>query len=149
MWEISNALQAESFLAAVALGAALCLLYDLFRLDRMIFRRSTVAVVFADILFWVIAAFAVFCLLLLTTNGQVRGFVLLAVLVGFWIWRLTASRLVELLRRPLSRVVRRLRRWYGMGVSCLAKCGRFLTLIWSFLKKGRKRQKKCQKTQKN
>lgn len=149
MWEISNPLQAGAFLAAVALGAALCLLYDLFRLDRLIFRRSTAAVVFADVLFWIIAAFAVFCLLLMTTNGQIRGFVLLAVLLGFVIWRLTASRLIDLLRRPLTRAIRRIRRWYAAGISRLANCGRFFARALSFLQKRPQRQKKCQKKQKN
>ncbi len=149
MWEIHSTSQVGSFLASLLVGAGLCLFYDLFRLDRILFRRSKAAVFCADLFFWVVAAFSLFCLLLLTTNGQLRGFIFLGAIFGFFLWRFTVSRLLFRCKESLKRGVRVWRRWYAKGVVFLARGERIFRIIPTFFKKiDRKRGKAAKKCKK-
>lgn len=148
MWEISNSGQGNAFLMSVLLGAVLCVLYDLFRLDRIVFRRSTPVVFFEDILFWLIAAFSTFCLLILKTNGQVRAFVIIGIFLGFIIFRCTFSRLLTLASDPLKKAVKKIRKVYSKFVDFLSKIDRYIKGWFvraadksSFKKKSSKKQK--------
>lgn len=153
MWEINNITQSTAFLWSVLLGCALSVVYDIFRLDRMIFKRSVFTVALEDILFWVISAFSVFCLMLLTTNGQIRVFVLIGVFIGFIIFRLTFSRFIDLLALPLKKVIRAIKKMYLKTIKKLAKGDRIFIVFKDFLKKCFKKPKNKQnsnkKTQKN
>ena len=62
MWEIEAAGQFGAAGLAFVLGAALCLFYDLQRLDRFVFRRGVWFIAVQDVLFWAVAGVAVFCL---------------------------------------------------------------------------------------
>ncbi len=126
MWEISNWGQGGTLLYALSLGALLCGFYDVFRLDRIIFKRGTVAVFLQDLLFWLISAFATVCLFILKTNGQTRIFVLLAMLIGFFIYRLTISRLIDKIAPFIKIWVKKTRRFYIKGVMYLGKIDKLL-----------------------
>lgn len=110
MWEIEAAGQFGAAGQALALGALLCLFYDLQRLDRFVFRRGPWFVAVQDVIFFAVAGIAVFCLLLLATNGQPRGYIFLLLTLGFLAVRVTLSRFVMALGRPLRRAAGRLNR---------------------------------------
>lgn len=148
MWEINNYHQWSTFFYSVLLGIGLCVLYDLFRLDRKVFRRSAVTVFFEDIVFWLIAALATFCLLLLHTNGQVRAFVLIGLLIGFLICRLTLTRLTDFLIAPLRRLSRKIRVLYLKAVTWLAGLERVPVKISLMLQKKQKRRENAPKKMK-
>lgn len=109
MWEIEAAGQFGAAGLAFVLGAALCLFYDLQRLDRFVFRRGVWFIAVQDVLFWAVAGVVVFCLLLLTTNGRPRAYIFALLLLGFFAVRVTLSRFVLALGRPLRRAVQRLK----------------------------------------
>lgn len=148
MWEINNITQSTAFLWSVLLGCGLSAVYDIFRLDRMIFRRSVLTVALEDILFWIISAFAAFCLMLLTTNGQIRAFILIGVLIGFIIFRLTFSKLIDMLIPYLKKAVKGVRKWYLKFIKKLAKCDRIIIMIIVFIKKCFKKPHKEQNSNK-
>ncbi len=79
---------------AVAVGAFLCAVYDIFRILRLRRKQNFVALFFFDLLFCLIATV---CLLILFFNlsyGRVRVYALALAFVGFLIWRFTVSRAV-------------------------------------------------------
>ena len=138
MWEINAAGQFSAALWALLLGVFLCLFYDVFRLDRAVFRRSVLFVIFQDVLFWLVSAVAVFCLLLLTTNGQARSFIFLLLICGFLLCRFTISKATMLLVKPFRAVCRALK----------TQCGR--ARAWGMQKiRNFKEKRKKQKLSKN
>ena len=52
MWEISGYSQYVCFWYAIILGVALGILYDVFKFDRILFKRSKIFVFICDVLFW-------------------------------------------------------------------------------------------------
>lgn len=153
MWEISNLGQSTAFLWAMMLGGGLSVVYDLFRLDRLIFKRSVLSVALADILFFIISSISVFCLLLITTNGQIRAFILGGVLLGFLFFRLTLSKLMDWLLKPIKKAVNFIRKKYNLFIEKIAGFDMvFLkksSVFKKWLKNLKKANKNSKKTEKN
>jgi len=105
MWEINSISQYTSFLYAIFMGNALGVIYDIFSIDRALFKRTVIFVFFQDILFWVISAFAFFSFSVVFANGQLRGYLLFGTLLGFLLFKLTISRLFWLLVRPFKKFI--------------------------------------------
>lgn len=97
MWEISINDQMLTLLYSLCLGVILCVFYDVFKAFHKAGFDSPLQVFIGDILYCVIAAFATFLLLLSRTNGEIRGYVLVATLVGFIITRFTLSHITVFL----------------------------------------------------
>lgn len=113
MWEINSFNQYTSFLYSIIMGLALGIIYDLFKLDRNIFKRSTVYIFVSDVLFWVISAFVLFSFCIVFSNGQIRGFIILGALLGFMIFRLTLSRLFWYFFKPIKKIIQKLDKVYS------------------------------------
>lgn len=92
MWETDNLFQLTAFLRSGALGALLCLAYDVLRAERRALKPGAVAIFFQDIVFSVLSALAVFCFLLAVTGGDMRAYVALGAAAGFFCCRYTLSR---------------------------------------------------------
>lgn len=107
MWEIDVKLQIISFLRSMCLGVIFCILYDLFRAIRKN-TASTIAEVFVeDLLFFLICTPIVFCFLLATTNGMLRAYVFLGIVLGFLLFRITLSRFtVKILDFLLKQIIK-------------------------------------------
>lgn len=73
---------AEALFAFFLLGMVLFLLYDFLRLFRVLF-ASAVFAFFADVLWWLVVAFACFSLLLVFFDGKIRALCLLVCGAGF------------------------------------------------------------------
>ena len=101
--QVNSAAQATSFWIAAALGAALCLLYDLLRLVRLIRRPSTAAAFVQDVLWWSAAAISTYIVMLVLSRGAVRAYILAGEALGLVACRLTLSRFLMRLFRPLAR----------------------------------------------
>ena len=91
MWEIDIKLQLINLLYSAVLGGFYCLLYDIFRAIRMTVKCSDIAVFIQDILYWSILAPITFCYLMIATNGQIRGYIILGIIIGFIFVRYTVS----------------------------------------------------------
>lgn len=92
MWEISVNNQIVTFLLSIALGFFICAFYDVFRSLRKVGFNSFVATFIADIIFWIASALITFLFLISRTNGEPRGYVLIAALLGFFVFRYIFSR---------------------------------------------------------
>lgn len=91
---ISVTQQTWMFVASIALGAALGVCYDVFRILRIAVKHPTVAVLAEDILFFAICAAATFCFLLAAGDGQLRAFILIGELIGGILYYCTIGVLV-------------------------------------------------------
>lgn len=92
MWEINNNLQVLTFLRAVIFGLIIIFLYEIFRAFSVNFTINQKVMFIMDLVFCLFLLPFVFCFLISTTNGEIRGYVFLGILVGIFIWRLTISR---------------------------------------------------------
>ena len=88
--EISVAEQAAAFTAAVCLGFAVGVLYDLLRLLRRRLRIPLLGPVL-DLLFWIVVTVSLFVFATDATGGKVRIYVLLSVFGGAVAYFLTLS----------------------------------------------------------
>lgn len=124
--------QAVAFLWAVVLGAALGVVYDWFRIGRILRRKWWLTVFLEDLLFALIAAFTTAFCFTLTHYGQVRLFLLAGEGLGFTIYFNTIGVLVAKQARLTARFLRWIRGF-------LARLGRYLRKkmqkIMNFLKK--------------
>ncbi len=92
MWEIDLADQITSFLLSILLGIILSVVFYTLESFRVAKRLGKVGVFVSDIFFFTVAGFVTFCFLIVRSNGEIRGYILLGELVGFWMFRLILSR---------------------------------------------------------
>lgn len=117
--------QAIAFLWSVVLGALLGVVYDFFRVGRILWRRGAVWVFLEDLLFsFMGAALTAFCLTL-TNYGQVRLFLLIGEFLGFLLYFFTLGVFVATIARTLSCIFR----WFWK---------RFLELMMKIMKISKK-----------
>ncbi len=91
MWEINSSFQAVSFLYSVLFGVLYCLFYDFFRVLRKLNKSTALSVFFEDLFYFVVIAFVTFLLLMSLSNGEIRGYILFGMAVGFVICYFTIS----------------------------------------------------------
>lgn len=94
MWEINNTAQAISFFYSLLLGMIFCISYDLIRVWRAVFRLSDIVIFFQDIIYFIAISFVTFIFMIPLTNGEIRGYIIVGIFLGFIICFLTVSRFV-------------------------------------------------------
>lgn len=82
------------FLWSIALGAALGIFYDLFRVARVAVRHNAIAAAVEDVVFALACAAATLLYLIRADCGEIRLFVLVGELIGFVIYYFTVGALV-------------------------------------------------------
>lgn len=132
MWEISSNEQYLCFIYSMCLGAFLGLIYDFFKIDRNVFKRRKLTVVFQDILFWIISAFMFFSFSIVFSNGQIRAYLLLGSFLGFLIYRMTLSKILILIIVPFKKINFIIKKQYLKLLEKLNLC--IVKLICSFKK---------------
>lgn len=80
------------FLLAALCGAGVGLLFDLFRALRCVGGERKGLVIMEDVLFWLLALGMIFALVLILSDGILRGFQILGLLLGTLIYYLLLSR---------------------------------------------------------
>lgn len=109
---------------AVVLGAALGVVYDCFRVFRIVFppAAKSGAVVLQDIIFWMFYGFCIFCYFTIAGRGQIRFFVFFGSLLGFVLYILTLGNLVTgIIRRVVTTVYGILRKVYSRTIEPIVK----------------------------
>lgn len=106
MWYINIAEQTITFLLSLVMGCVFCLLYDCFRILRIIKSYSKTAIFIQDVLYWIICAFLCCCFLIIRCSGEIRGYVLVGALLGWVVFRLTLSILILALAKHILRFAR-------------------------------------------
>lgn len=105
--------QLTVFGLSILLGCGLGVLYDVFRLLRLLVRFGPAAIFLQDLLFWLAAALLTFFYIFAANSGQIRWFILFGALLGAVIYHLTLGEMVirflraaiDLIRRVLTRFI--------------------------------------------
>lgn len=98
--------QARLFLLCIALGGGMGLLYDCLRVFRHTLRHRRFWVQAEDALFWLLAVFIVFGVLLRANSGEVRFFALFGLFGGMGLYFLTISHWVVAVSDSVIRFVK-------------------------------------------
>lgn len=101
MWEIGINHQANTFVIFVILGFVSAFLYDIFKIIRYIKKQKFITVLILDISYFVILSVVFFCFFLLRTNGEIRAFAMVGAGLGFLLFKLTLSKVISLLNKPI------------------------------------------------
>lgn len=100
--------QLRTFAYAVGFGFFIGVLYDVFRLIRLLIcGGKNKAFLISDILFALVAAFLTFLFALTLLNGGIRGYVLFGELLGFLIYYISFGTFVVRLTDKIAATLRR------------------------------------------
>ena len=131
--------QAVAFLWAVILGGALGVLYDWFRIGRILRKKRWFTVFLEDLLFSLAAALATAACFTLTNHGQVRLFLLVGEGLGFVIYFYTLGVFVTWQARMVARFLQyikgRISAFFGFLGKKLRKIMNFSKKPFIFLKR--------------
>ena len=92
MWEINNTNQITGFLYAVILGIFFAIIYDILRAFRIIKNHTSFLVFIEDAVYFLIISPITFIFFLSITAGEVRGYILIGILLGFTAFFMFVSR---------------------------------------------------------
>ena len=98
--------QARLFLLTILLGGGLGMLYDGLRLFRQMVRHSRLWVQAEDGLFWFLAVFLVFSVMLRASSGEIRFFSIFGLFGGMGLYWLTLSRIVMAVSGRVARLAK-------------------------------------------
>ena len=82
------------FLVSVSVGVLMLFGYDLLRALRTLFPHGTILLAVEDFLYWCAAGIAVFLVIFIKNSGVLRGFSLMAILIGMVLYNQSVSRLI-------------------------------------------------------
>ncbi|MBE6738946.1 MAG: hypothetical protein E7565_01355 [Ruminococcaceae bacterium] len=94
MWEITVKSQIFTFFYAMILGVVLSVFFDFFRTLRISYKHIKVVVFIEDIVFFLISTFLTFMFLMSRCNGEFRTYAVSAILIGFFIYRISLSKII-------------------------------------------------------
>lgn len=132
--------QTTSFLYAMALGAVLSVVYDVFRIIRVAFGGRRTAVFVEDLIFSLVALVLTFVFVISFNNGELRFFVLIGEFFGFVICHYTIGRIII----GFSRMIINGIKWFLNLVFTP-----FIKLFKKILPKIKETKKKLSKSRKN
>ncbi len=78
--------QTEIFFYSLGFGFLLGILYDIFRLVRLVISRSKGFVLFMDLLYFAVCSVLVFCFMLVADSGKVRLYTVAGEAIGWLIY---------------------------------------------------------------
>lgn len=93
MWEIDNSFQFISFIVSCIFGIVYCLGYDVIRAFRKAFSSNDGIVFLQDIIYFFIISVVTFMLMCALSNGEIRAYVIMGILLGFLLCFFTASKI--------------------------------------------------------
>lgn len=143
---ISLAGQTIAFLYSCALGAALCVLYDVFRALRVFFMFGRALTAVFDLLYFFLAAIFTFAFFMAISRGEIRGYLCFGELIGWLLYYETIGswsfRLQNGVFRFLRRTVRKIALPFRRFSQKLSACAASQRADKKKQEKGRKKRKK-------
>ena len=125
--------QASVFLLSLLVGAALGVLYDVFRISRVAFYTSPAVVFAEDVLFFLICGVTTFFFGLTVMEGTLRAFLLIGELLGAVLYHFTLGRLVMRVATKIIGIIKAIFRFLFKWI--LRPLWRILCYIIAFIVK--------------
>ncbi len=144
LYSLSLAGQTKGFLLSLGMGFLLGILYDLIRIIRISISRGKAAVFICDIIFCILACFCTFLFCLSANEGEMRLYLILGELAGFFAYYFSLGAVVfSYSERIIDFTKRLLRSFFGIILFpfkwIFAKTGKVFNKL---LEKSRKKSKK-------
>lgn len=86
--------QLYCFLIFSIIGIFSGIIFDIFRILRRTFKTKDFIIYIEDIIFWILIGFLLLYGLCVYTDGEIRLYLILAVMLGFLIYMLTVSKYI-------------------------------------------------------
>lgn len=102
---VSPVFQLKCFAIAIVVGIALGIVYEAFRLLRLVSPKGKILTFVCDVLFMSVAALVNFILTVVVNIGIVRWYILLGEAVGFIVYMRTVGRISGALFRLIRKVI--------------------------------------------
>lgn len=99
------------FLKACMLGCFICIVYDCFRIIRILFTNPAWLVFIEDIIFIILATVSSFVFIVTQNNGQFRFFLLVGELIGGIIYFYTISKVIIKIATVIIQIVHKILRF--------------------------------------
>jgi len=137
---------------SILLGAALGLLYDVFRILRISFKNGKVLIFLEDVLFFTVATIVSFLFIVLQNDGVLRAFLILGELLGAVLYFFTVSLVILKAATGIVHGIRTLLFWiYRIFFSpfvrlfcwIFKKCGKIGTFFKKLFQTQKKHLKAC------
>ncbi len=97
-------LEVRLFLASVAWGLVLVVMYDCLRIFRRLVKHNKIGAGLEDVLYWVISAILIFRMMYRVNDGAIRGFSIVGVVIGMVLYHYSIS---EFVVKMLTKVVQK------------------------------------------
>jgi spore cortex biosynthesis protein YabQ len=129
-------------------GIAVIFMYDVLRIFRRIISHGVFAIGIEDFIYWVGCSFFVFHIIYIRNDGIIRGFAIIAIVLGMAFYHLTISNfLVKYTSMILNKLIKLMNavinivfspaKWIGKKVSkVLKKCCKDVKIMVLKLKQG-------------
>lgn len=125
------------FTASIIWGMLLIVFYDLLRIFRRVIKHNSFFVAIEDIIYWVTCSILIFRMMYKQNNGIIRGFSILAMLIGMLIFHHAIS---DFFVNIVSVFIHRLFHFIGMILKTIFKPFHFIlkkirkVFLWVFSK---------------
>ena len=87
MWLLLYQNRGSAFLASLLVGAVIGVIYDVFRVGRVIYSGGRIKLFFEDVLFFIMASLVFTVFMFNATMGVIRMFAAFGALIGFFAYR--------------------------------------------------------------
>lgn len=140
------AAQTQIFLYSLGFGFLFGVLYDAFRMFRLIISNSKVFAFVADILYFSLGSFLTFCFIMVVDSGKIRLYVFAGEILGWLIWYFSlgaiilrfVNTVISSVRRLFSAVLRPVKR---VMHRTMRKSGKIILYIKKIFRKNEKKAK--------
>lgn len=96
---------------SVLMGILFLVAYDVIRIIRRVFRHGIIWVSIEDFLYWLVVGIWFFLHMCQVNNGIIRGYVLLGIVLGAWMYyRLCSRPLMRCLEKIIISIKKRLKK---------------------------------------
>lgn len=93
------------FGTSILWGMLLLIMYDLLRILRRVVKHNSFFVAIQDILYWITCSVLIFCMMYKQNNGIIRGFSIIAMLLGMLLYH---AELSDLLVNAISGIINKI-----------------------------------------
>lgn len=115
--------QTEIFLYALGFGFLLGVLYDVFRMFRLIISNSGRFVFFMDFLYFAVCTFLIFCFIMVTDSGRIRLYVAFGIILG---WIVYYFSLGVIIMRIFNALIKALKQMFSALFKPFKRLGRMI-----------------------
>lgn len=100
--------QGQIFILFLVLGICIGVIFDIFRASRKTFQTSDFITAIEDVIFVAIVGILLVNTLILTNHGEIRFYIILAVLFGISFYFLTISKICMMILQEMMKICKKI-----------------------------------------